>query len=241
MRVERFSIGFGPTLLGFEHRGRRSRSRPSRWAVRPDHGDEPERGVRQIGPDGLPESPPLDADGDDSGGTGGQLPHRVRADAVRASRLRHAVEDAEDSRAGGRAAGRSGRDEGGRRTGRCERPGGRRRSPDYRRHSVVARKAGRHQGPARRQAVRFQVTADNKSGVYQVGIQIGPIDARTPIGSAERSKRRSSTRTTPRSGSRGALRDGPRLGFTPIPRGRSGLPSRLPRPPRGGRSTSWKS
>ncbi len=32
------------------------------------------------------------------------------------------------------------------------------------------------------QPMTFQVTADNKAGVYQVGIQIGPIDERTPIG-----------------------------------------------------------
>jgi regulator of sigma E protease len=34
------------------------------------------------------------------------------------------------------------------------------------------------------QPMTFQVTADNKAGVYQVGIQIGPIDERMPIGFA---------------------------------------------------------
>src|SRR3954467_987142 len=48
-----------------------------------------------------------------------------------------------------------GGEEGGRLAGRCERTDGRRRAPHHRGHPVVAGQAGRHQGLARRQAVRF--------------------------------------------------------------------------------------
>ena len=43
--------------------------------------------------------------------------------------------------------------------------------------AAVAIKVLRHGEPK-----TFQVTPDAKSGVYQVGIQIGPIDERTPVG-----------------------------------------------------------
>jgi regulator of sigma E protease len=85
----------------------------------------------------------------------------------------------------------------------------------------------------------FQVAADNKSGVYQVGIQIGPIDARTPIGVPGALKE---AVVYPYYASVGILEGSTGWSAarcTPISRGRSGSPSRSPRPLRGDRSISW--
>ena len=183
MRVERFSIGFGPPLVSFKRGGTIFQIAPI-----------PLGGFVQI--TGL--NPNEEFDKSDpmvypnrprwmrlaivlAGPAANYLTAIVLAFFV-LLRLRHRAEDAARSKSRPRTAPRRGRAQGGRRPGRGERPAGRRRAPDQRGHQgrARARRSTSRSCATARQMV-FDVTPDQNKGAYQVGIHIGPSGERTQV------------------------------------------------------------
>ncbi len=152
MRVERFSIGFGPPLVSFKRGGTIFQIAPIfLGGFVQITGLNPNEEFDKNDPMVYPNRPRWMRLLTVLAGPAANYLTAIVLVFVVLLGCGHVAEDAEDRRGGGEPAGRDGGSQGRRRPGRGQRPGRERGAPDQRGDQGGARGAGQHQDPARRQ------------------------------------------------------------------------------------------